>query len=74
MDTTISIQRRREAVTRLLKILLQDYPEHVVAQAVREASMMLSADPGSAHRAIRAAEQLAQARMAGTRQAGPEAA
>jgi hypothetical protein len=74
MHTTISIQRRRDAVARLLKILLQDYPEHVIAQAIRQAAEVLSADPGSAHRAIQAAEQLAQARMAGTPKAGPEAA
>jgi hypothetical protein len=48
-----------------LKIHLRDYPEHVIAQAVRAACRVLTAEPGSAHRAILAGERYAQARMAG---------
>lgn len=70
----IHIKRRLDAISRLLKIHLKDYPEHVIAQAVREATKVLTADPRSAYRAITAAERLAQARMADTRHSGPNAA
>jgi hypothetical protein len=65
MLATTSLEHRRDAVARLLKIQLRNYPEHVIAQAVRVAHDTLTADPGSAFRAIVAAEKHAQARMAG---------
>lgn len=63
MLTTTHFTRRRDAITRLLKIHLRNYPEHVVAQAIREAGKVLSADPTSACRAIRAGELYAWTRM-----------
>jgi hypothetical protein len=63
MPAATPIVRRRKAVTRLLKIHLRDYPEHVVAQAVRAACGVLTAQPGSAHRAILAGERYAKERM-----------
>ncbi len=59
------LARRSDAVARLLKIHLRHYPEHVVAQAAREARRVLTVQPGSAHRAIVAGEQYARARMVG---------
>lgn len=66
------LARRSDAVARLLKIHLRQYPEHVVAQAVREARRVLTVQPGSAHRAIVAGEQHARARMAGHALSGRE--
>jgi len=45
---TISLDRRGDAITRLLKIQLRNYPEHVVAQAIRKAHQMLTSDPNPA--------------------------
>lgn len=72
--TTAAHMRRRAAIGRLLKIHLRGYPDHVVAQAIREAGRVLTAEPGSAHRAILAGERHAQARMAGRRDSGTEVA
>lgn len=59
-----TLTRRRDAIAGLLKLELWNYPEHVVAQAVREAGRVLKRDPFSAYRAIRAGEELAARRMA----------
>lgn len=69
-----SRNRRRKAIERLLKIQLQNYPEHVVAQAIRVADKALTADPASAFRAILAGEQHAQARMASVPPSGAHVA
>ncbi len=66
--------QRREAVARILQIHLGNYPEHVIAQAIREAWRVLTDEPRSARRAILAGKRLAQARMAGTRYSEPGAA
>jgi hypothetical protein len=71
METPILLSRRHAAIARLLKIHLQSYPEHVIAQAIREAWKVLTLEPHSAHRAISAGERHAQARMARTRGCGP---
>ena len=74
MLVNASNNRRRKAIERLLKIQLRDYPEHVVAQAVRVADKALIADPTSAFRAIQAGEQHAQARMASVPSFGADVA
>lgn len=74
MLANASNNRRRKAIGRLLKIQLRDYPEHVVAQAIRVADKALTADPASAFRAIQAGEQHAQARMASVPSSGAHAA
>ena len=61
MVTTPQLVRRRAAVAWLLKIHLQDYPEHVVAQAIAEARKVLTTERSSAHRAILVGERHAQA-------------
>ncbi len=56
--------RRLDAVTRVLKIQLRQYPEHVVYQALREARRVLSADPQALGRAMREAQLHAWIRFA----------
>jgi len=60
------LARRRAAVARLLKLHLRHYPEHVVAQAIAKASIVLTVERGSAHRAILRGELHAQGRMSAT--------
>lgn len=74
MLASASNNRRRKAIERLLRIQLRDYPEHVVAQAIRVADTALTADPGSAFRAIQAGEQHALSRMASVPPSGAHVA
>jgi hypothetical protein len=64
MVITPQLVRRCAAVAQLLKIHLQDYPEHVVAQAIAEARKVLITERRSAHRAILVGERHAQTRVA----------